>query len=63
MSYTAPASSSTVSVNQIENVTIKVGQQATLPCFVTNLGSFKVNNNNIFFFFNDLMNNKLNKQI
>ncbi len=26
----------------IENVTVKVGQQAVLPCFVNNLGSFKV---------------------
>jgi hypothetical protein len=35
-------SSSTGTVNQLENVTIKVGQQAVLPCFVSNLGSFKV---------------------
>lgn len=42
LAFTAPASS-TVGVNQIENVTIKVGQQAILPCFVSNLGSFKVN--------------------
>lgn len=35
-------SSSTMAVNQLENVTIKVGQQAVLPCFVSNLGSFKV---------------------
>ena len=39
-------SSSTMAVNQLENVTIKVGQQAVLPCFVSNLGSFKVSNRN-----------------
>ena len=27
----------------VENVTVKVGQQAVLPCFVNNLGPFKVN--------------------
>jgi hypothetical protein len=27
-----------------ENITIKVGQQAVLPCFITNLGSSKVRN-------------------
>ena len=26
----------------IEQITVKVGQQAMLPCFVTNLGSHKV---------------------
>ena len=25
-----------------ENITIKVGQQAVLPCFINNLGSYKV---------------------
>jgi hypothetical protein len=43
-----PKSSNSVSdpligdLKQIENVTVKLGQQATLPCFVNNLGSFKV---------------------
>jgi hypothetical protein len=26
----------------IENISVKIGQHATLPCFVQNLGSFKV---------------------
>ena len=38
----------------IENVTVKVGQQAVLPCFVNNLGSFKVS----FIFFNFYFINK-----
>lgn len=32
----------TVSDKTTENVIVKVGQQATLPCFVSNLGSSKV---------------------
>ena len=29
-----------------ENITIKIGQQVILPCFISNLGSFKVRLNN-----------------
>jgi len=43
MSFTVqPGSSAAGSTNQLENVTVKVGQQAVMPCFVNNLGSFKV---------------------
>ena len=35
----------------VENVTVKVGQQAVLPCFVNNLGSFKVKFLSYFCFF------------
>jgi len=44
MSFTVqPKSSATNNNNnQLENVTVKVGQQAVMPCFVNNLGSFKV---------------------
>jgi hypothetical protein len=34
-----------------ENITIKVGQQAVLPCFISNLGSSKVRNWTLCFFF------------
>ena len=42
------ATSSIVLEKSTENITIKVGQQAVLPCFINNLGSYKVS----FFFFN-----------
>ena len=35
-----------------ENITIKVGQQAVLPCFINNLGSSKVRN--VFFVYKKL---------
>jgi hypothetical protein len=41
MSFTVQPKSSATN-NQLENVTVKVGQQAVMPCFVNNLGSFKV---------------------
>ncbi len=29
----------------IENIVVKVGQQAVLPCFINNLGSYRVSLN------------------